>query len=63
MARKILVVDDEKPIVELISFNLRKEGHEVIEAGDGSVSGLSENQNAEQYFRALYHANWLCEKC
>ena len=35
MARKILVVDDEKPIVELISFNLRKEGHEVIEAGDG----------------------------
>ena len=27
----------------------------VIEAGDGSVSGLSENQNAEQYFRALYY--------
>lgn len=28
----------------------------VIEAGDGSVSGLSENQSAEQYFRALYYA-------
>ena len=28
----------------------------VIEAGDGSVSGLSENQNAEQYFRALFCA-------
>lgn len=28
----------------------------VMEAGDGSVSGLSENQNAEHYFRALYHA-------
>ena len=28
----------------------------VIEAGDGSVSGLSENQNAEHYFRALYYA-------
>ena len=27
----------------------------VIEAGDGSVSGLSEFQDAEQYFRALYH--------
>jgi len=26
----------------------------VIEAGDGSVSGLSEFQDAEQYFRALY---------
>lgn len=28
----------------------------VIEAGDGSVSGLSENQNGESYFRALYYA-------
>lgn len=27
----------------------------VIEAGDGSVSGLSEFQDAEQYYRALYH--------
>lgn len=35
MARKILVVDDEKPIVDLICFNLKKEGHEVIEAHDG----------------------------
>ncbi|MBQ4522465.1 MAG: ATP-grasp domain-containing protein [Lachnospiraceae bacterium] len=28
----------------------------IIEAGDGSVSGLSEFQDAEQYFRALYYA-------
>lgn len=28
----------------------------VIEAGDGSVSGLSEFQDAEQYFRSLYYA-------
>lgn len=27
----------------------------VIEAGDGSVSGLSEGQDYEAYFRALYH--------
>ena len=27
----------------------------VIEAGDGSVSGLSEFQDAEQYYRALHH--------
>ncbi len=26
----------------------------IIEAGDGSVSGLSDNQNYEAYFRALY---------
>lgn len=28
----------------------------VIEAGDGNVSGLSDNQNMEQYFKALYFA-------
>ena len=28
----------------------------VIEAGDGSVSGLSDNQDTEQYFRGLYYA-------
>ena len=27
----------------------------VVEAGDGSVSGLSEGQDYEAYFRALYH--------
>lgn len=28
----------------------------VMEAGDGSVSGLSEGQDYKQYYRALYHA-------
>ena len=27
----------------------------IIEAGDGEVSGLSDNQDYEAYFRALYH--------
>jgi len=31
---KILVVDDERPIVEAISYNLRKEGYEVMTAAD-----------------------------
>lgn len=35
MSKKILVIDDEKPIVDLISFNLKKEGHEILEAYDG----------------------------
>jgi two-component system response regulator VicR len=35
MSKKILVVDDEKPIVELIGFNLKREGYTVISAGDG----------------------------
>ncbi|HZK43227.1 MAG TPA: response regulator transcription factor [Syntrophomonadaceae bacterium] len=32
---KILVVDDETYIVELVKFNLEKEGYEVLEAYDG----------------------------
>jgi phosphate regulon transcriptional regulator PhoB len=33
--KKILVVDDEKDILELIAFNLAREGYEVLTAGDG----------------------------
>lgn len=35
MMKKILVVDDEKPISDIIKFNLIKEGYEVITAFDG----------------------------
>lgn len=35
MAGKVLVIDDEKNIVEIIAFNLKKEGYEVIKALDG----------------------------
>jgi len=35
MAKKILVVDDEKNIVDIVAFNLHKEGYEVIVARDG----------------------------
>ena len=27
-----------------------------LEAGDGQVSGLSDHQDAEAYYRALFHA-------
>ena len=33
--RKILIVDDEKPIVDILVYNLQKEGYETIEANDG----------------------------
>ncbi len=39
MERKILVVDDEKPIVDILKFNLEKEGFEVLTADNG-VSAL-----------------------
>jgi phosphate regulon transcriptional regulator PhoB len=35
MSKKILVVDDEPDIVELVSYNLKKEGFEVLCALDG----------------------------
>lgn len=33
--KKILVVDDEKPISEIVKYNLVKEGYEVFTAYDG----------------------------
>jgi two-component system response regulator VicR len=35
MNRKVLIVDDEKPIVDILKFNLKKEGYTTIEANDG----------------------------
>ncbi len=42
----ILIIDDEKPIVDILKFNLQKEGFETIEAYDGQTGlqlALSEN--------------------
>ncbi|MEJ2696120.1 MAG: response regulator [Candidatus Sulfobium sp.] len=38
MSKKILVVDDEADIVELCSYNLRKEGYDVASAPDGEAA-------------------------
>ncbi|HRX41419.1 MAG TPA: response regulator, partial [Clostridia bacterium] len=35
MPAKILIVDDEKNIVDILRFNLQKEGFETVEAYDG----------------------------
>ena len=34
--KKILIVDDEKPISDIIKFNLTKEGYDVVTAFDGN---------------------------
>ena len=36
MAKKIVVVDDERPIADILEFNLEKEGYEVHSAYDGN---------------------------
>jgi len=33
--RTILIVDDEKPIVDILVYNLQKEGYDTLEASDG----------------------------
>jgi two-component system phosphate regulon response regulator PhoB len=40
MSQKILVVEDEAPIVTLLRYNLEREGFEVLEAGDGEEAML-----------------------
>ncbi|KKM10571.1 transcriptional regulator [Clostridiales bacterium PH28_bin88] len=45
---KILVVDDEESIVELVKFNLEKEGHHVLAASDGNAAlELAESENPD----------------
>ncbi|WP_110928062.1 response regulator YycF [Bacillus massiliglaciei] len=36
MDKKVLVVDDEKPIADILQFNLKKEGYDVFCAYDGN---------------------------
>ncbi|MBB6735425.1 response regulator YycF [Cohnella zeiphila] len=38
MPGKILVVDDERPIADILKFNLEKEGYEVVCAFDGDTA-------------------------
>jgi two-component system response regulator VicR len=35
MSKKILIVEDEKPIADILKFNLEKEGYETLMAADG----------------------------
>ena len=41
MGKRVLVVDDEPNIVDILQFNLEKEGYEVITASDG-LDGLNQ---------------------
>ena len=48
MVYKILVVDDEKQISEVVKFNLKKEGYHVIQAFDGEEGlELAFNENPD----------------
>ena len=36
--KTVLVIDDEQPIVEILKFNLSKEGYTVLEAYDVGIN-------------------------
>ncbi|MBA2126616.1 phosphate regulon transcriptional regulatory protein PhoB [Hyphomicrobium methylovorum] len=58
MAAKILVVEDEAPIVELLRYNLNSEGYDVVHAADGEEAELL---LAEQTFD-LAILDWMIPK-
>ena len=37
MNKTVLIVEDERPIVEILKFNLKREGYEMLEALDGEI--------------------------
>lgn len=41
MARKILIVEDERDISRMLDYNLRKEGYSTVVEGDGSRAALA----------------------
>ena len=40
MAKTVLIVEDERAIVEILKFNLKREGYETLEALDGETGLL-----------------------
>ena len=48
LAKKVLIIEDDKPILDILKFNLAKEGYVTLEALDGERGlelALSENPN------------------
>ena len=37
MKKRVLIVEDEKNIVDILSFNLNREGYDTLEAYDGEA--------------------------
>ena len=45
MSKRILVIEDERPIVKLLEFNLRREGYSILTAADGEAGLKSFREN------------------
>ena len=58
MSKKILVVDDEKSIVDILKLNLQNDGYTVYEAYDGETKTKAEKaeeilQECKDYERRI----------
>ena len=53
MAKTVLIVEDERAIVEILKFNLKREGYETLEALDGETGLLFSEQSPESLAEAL----------
>src|SRR5699024_12275832 len=48
MSMKILIVEDEKPIADILKFNLEKEGYQVLVVNDGNDAiDIAEEENPD----------------
>ncbi len=56
MEKKILVVDDEKPIADILQFNLKKEGYDVYSAYDGNEAITDGGRNTARLNPFRYYA-------
>jgi DNA-binding response OmpR family regulator len=45
MSKRVLVIEDERPIVKLLEFNLRREGYSTLTAADGEAGLKSFKEN------------------
>ena len=59
MAKRVLVVDDEPDIQELLKLTLGKEGYDVICTGDGSKA----IKMTESFFKERLNEKWLQFLC
>ena len=57
MNKTILVVDDEKPIADILQFNLIKEGYQVICAYDGDEAIAESRRRATRFNAIRYYAS------
>ena len=57
MAKTVLIVEDERAIVEILKFNLKREGYETLEALDGQTGlQLAQTEDPDLISRPALHA-------